>query len=172
MSRTRWFSALSLVVYATACGGRHEPAQAPEPSPSTNAPSAATAPPSGAPITALSRSGVKQTIDKGLGVFLQNVAVEDFPAMRNGKFLGFKLRAVNPSWNIDLKPGDVILRVNGMPIEHPEDADAALRALEKAPALKVDYERDGKARTLELPIVDDGPVPADAQRAPQEKRAR
>ena len=39
-------------------------------------------------------------------------------------------------------------------IEHPEEADAALRSLEKAASLKIDYEREGKLRTLELPIVE------------------
>lgn len=172
MSFAHRFAVMSIVAFAAACGGGHEPAQSPEATPPTDAPLATPSSEAGAPITSLSRSGVKRTIADGLGVFLQNVAVEDFPAMRNGKFLGFKLRAVNPSWNVDLKPGDVILRVNGMPIEHPEDADAALRALEKAPSLNVDYEREGKARTLELPIVDDGPAPAAAQQAPQGKRAR
>ena len=66
----------------------------------------------------------------------------------------FKLKTINPDWAIDLRPGDVITRVNGQAIEHPEEADAALRSLEKAPSLKVDYEREGKPRTLELPIVD------------------
>jgi type II secretory pathway component PulC len=42
-----------------------------------------------------------------------------------------------------------------MSIEHPEEADAAMRALEKAPALRVEFERDGKPRTLELPITED-----------------
>ena len=51
-------------------------------------------------------------------------------------------------------PGDVVTRVNGIVPEHPEEADAALRSLEKAPALKVEFEREGKAKTLELPIVD------------------
>jgi type II secretory pathway component PulC len=105
-------------------------------------------------VTALRRAAVRETISQGLGVFLQNVAVEDWPVMREGRFVGFKLKALNPEWGVDLKPGDVIVKVNGMTIEHPEDADAALRSLEKAPGLRVEYERDGKPRTLELPIVD------------------
>ena len=56
---------------------------------------------------------------------------------------------------MDIQPGDVVTRVNGMSIEHPEEADAALRTLEKASALRVDFERDGKPRTLELPITED-----------------
>lgn len=107
-----------------------------------------------APITSLKRAAVKETIAQGLGAFLQNVTVEDWPVMHNGKFYGFKIRSLNPDWSIDLKPGDVVTRINGIVPEHPEEADAALRSLEKARALKVDYERDGKAKTIELPIVD------------------
>lgn len=102
--------------------------------------------------TALRRSQVKQTIGKGLGYFLQNVTVEDYPVMRGGKFHGFKIRTINAELGVDLRPGDVVTRVNGMAIEHPEEADAAMRTLDKAPALRVDYERDGKPQVLELPI--------------------
>lgn len=106
------------------------------------------------PITSLKRAAVRETIQQGLGVFLQNVTVDDWPVMREGKFHGFKIKAINPQWGIDLRPGDVVTRVNGVVPEHPEEADAALRALDKAASLKVDFEREGKSRTLELPIVD------------------
>jgi type II secretory pathway component PulC len=106
------------------------------------------------PITSLQRARVKETIAQGLGAFLQNVTVDDWPVMHEGKFHGFKIRTINTEWGIDLKPGDVITRVNGIVPEHPEEADAALRSLEKAPALKVEFEREGKAKTLELPILD------------------
>jgi type II secretory pathway component PulC len=98
---------------------------------------------------------VKQTIAKGLGYFLRNVTVEDYPAMRANKFYGWKLRNVNGELGVDLRPGDVVTRVNGMAIEHPEEADAAMRSLEKATALRVDFDRDGKSQSLELPITDD-----------------
>ena len=101
------------------------------------------------------RSQVKATITKGLGYFLQNVTVEDYPVMRGNKFYGFKIKAISAELGVDIQPGDVVTRVNGMSIEHPEDADAAMRSLEKASALKVDFERDGKPRTLELPITED-----------------
>lgn len=106
------------------------------------------------PITQLKRAQVKDTIAQGLGVFLQNVTVDDWPVMHEGKFHGFKIRSLNPEWGIDIRPGDVVTRINGIVPEHPEEADAALRSLEKASTLKVEYEREGKAKTLELPIVD------------------
>jgi len=106
------------------------------------------------PVTSLKRAAVKETTQQGRGVFLQNVTVDDWPVMREGKFHGFKIKAINPQWGVDLRPGDVVTRVNGVVPEHPEEADAALRGLEKAASLKVDFEREGKPRTLELPIVD------------------
>ena len=105
--------------------------------------------------TSLRRSAVKAGIARGLGYFLQNVTVEDYPVMRGNKFYGFKVKAISAELGVDILPGDVVTRVNGMSIEHPEDADAAMRTLEKASALKVDFERDGKPRTLELPITED-----------------
>ena len=52
-----------------------------------------------------------------------------------------------------LAPGDIILRINELPIEHPEEADAALRSLKDARSLRIAFERDGKESTLELPIL-------------------
>jgi type II secretory pathway component PulC len=105
--------------------------------------------------TSLRRSQVKASIAKGLGYFLQNVTVDDYPVMRNNKFYGFKVKAISAELGVDIQPGDVVTRVNGMSIEHPEEADAAMRTLEKASALRVDFERDGKPRTLELPITEE-----------------
>lgn len=124
-----------------------------------------TAPPEAAPTTtaaavppkttSLRRSQVKAGIARGLGYFLQNVTVDDYPVMRNNKFYGFKVKAISAELGVDIQPGDVVTRVNGMSIEHPEEADAAMRTLEKASALRVDFERDGKPRTLELPITEE-----------------
>lgn len=151
----RLLSPASLVVLM-ACGGSTPPAKdAQAAKPSTGETSeTATERPAKQPVTSLKRSDVKETIARGVGAFLQNVTVEDWPVMHGGKFHGFKIKTINPDWNVDIKPGDVITRVNGIVPEHPEEADAALRSLEKAPSLKIDFERDGQPRTLELPIVD------------------
>jgi type II secretory pathway component PulC len=149
------FALTALCLASVACGGETPEAKSPEaPSPQATAPmtTAAAIPEK---ITSLKRSQVKQQITKGLGYFLQNVTVEDYPAMKANKFYGWKIKSVSADWGVDIRPGDVVTRVNGMPIEHPEEADAALRSLEKAKALRVDYERDGKPQTLELPILED-----------------
>lgn len=145
----------TLLVLATACGESTPPPRDPG-SVNGKARAASAESPAAAPrpITSLRRAAVKETIAQGLGVFLQNVTVEDWPVMHDGKFHGFKIRTINTEWGVDLRPGDVVTRVNGIVPEHPEEADAALRSLEKASSLKVDFEREGKAKTLELPIVD------------------
>ena len=146
------FGSLASVV---ACGetppakGAESAAAPREPAPTTTAAAVPTK------TTSLRRSQVKAGIAKGLGYFLQNVTVDDYPVMRNNKFYGFKVKAISAELGVDIQPGDVVVRVNGMSIEHPEEADAAMRTLEKASALRVDFERDGKPRTLELPITED-----------------
>ena len=145
---------LVLLLILCACGESTAPARTAQDA--AGAKPIASAPPAAAtgPVTSLTRAQVKETISRGLGVFLQNVTLDDWPVMHDGKFHGFKIRAINPDWAVDLRPGDVVTRVNGIVPEHPEDADAALRSLEKAAALKVELEREGKRRTLELPIID------------------
>ena len=97
---------------------------------------------------------------------MQKVALDDQPVMKEGSFYGFRIaRLHDPGfWNgVDLRPGDVVMRVNGMPIEHPEEALEAFHSLEVASELRVAYERDGAARELAYPIVEDeAPKRADA----------
>lgn len=146
---------LVLSVASFACGDA-PPAKSAQAAPPPQATAPTTTAAAVAPrTTSIKRSQVKQTIGKGLGYFLQNVTVEDYPAMKANKFYGWKLRSVSADLGVDLRPGDVVVRVNGMPIEHPEEADLAMRSLEKSAALRVDFERDGKPRTLELPITED-----------------
>jgi type II secretory pathway component PulC len=98
-------------------------------------------------------------IQAGPGAFLQKVSLDDRPVLAAGKFHGFRIAGLEASLfeGVDLKPGDVVTRIGGMPIEHPEEAIEAFHALEAASELRVDYERDGVPRTLRYRIVDDVP---------------
>jgi type II secretory pathway component PulC len=137
-----------------------EPPPAPVPPAAKAAPSSAQTTTTGSdvPTSSLSRSAVHRAVTAGLGSFLQHVVVDDHPAMAAGKFHGFRIveLAGDPGFwrGVDLKPGDVVLRVNGFPIERPEQALEAFRSLEVASELRVDYERDGQARVLRYSIVD------------------
>ncbi len=111
---------------------------------------------------AVRRSAVHALVTEGLGAFLQRVDVDDQPVFLSGKFHGFRIaglrdgKAWSGFWSgVDLKPGDVVISVNGFPIEHPEQAQTAFEALEVASELRVAYERGGQTRELVYPIVND-----------------
>ena len=146
---------LALAVLPAACGGSAPAPKAPVAK--SEAPAPPPPAPEAAPTHSIARSQIRAVVNAGLGAFLQRVTLDDQAVFKDGKFHGFRVQSLNDAKlfdGVDLKSGDVVTAINGFPIEHPEDADAALRSLEKAPSLKVDLERDGKARTLELPIVD------------------
>jgi len=105
----------------------------------------------------IARSTVRDVIAQGLGTFLQHVEIADQPVLAGGKFHGFRIAALRDAFwqGVDLKPGDVVVHVNGFPIERPEQAQIAFESLDVASELRVDYERDGQPRELVYAIVDD-----------------
>jgi S1-C subfamily serine protease len=141
-----------------ACGGAQYPSlDEPMPAP-TSPPSAAGATaPSTTPnraVNSLARGDVEQVVDGGLGRFLSHVSIE--PKLANGKFVGWNIVSLSPPdlWQgVDLKPGDVVTRVNGMAIEREMEAYDAFQAVRQAAVLEVSFIRDNQARTLRLPIV-------------------
>ncbi len=105
----------------------------------------------------LARASVKSVVSQGLGMFLQQVDLDDQPALTDGKFRGFRITALHGSrfWSgVDLKAGDVVTGVNGLPIERPEQAQAAFDSIAVANELRVTYDRDGQPRELVYKIVD------------------
>jgi type II secretory pathway component PulC len=94
-------------------------------------------------------------VDAGLGRFLQRVDVE--PSFAAGQFQGFRIVALRPPafWrSVDLRPGDIVLQVNHMPIERETQAYDAFQTLRASPELRVDYLRDGQPRVLRYAIAD------------------
>jgi type II secretory pathway component PulC len=91
-----------------------------------------------------------------MGTFLTRVQVE--PALANGRFRGWrivKLAPDDPMWRgVDLAPGDIVNQVNGLPIEHPEQALAAFQSLAVAKELRVTFDRNGTRREIVYPIDD------------------
>jgi S1-C subfamily serine protease len=146
----------SILVSVVACGGSATTAKpAAAPAPVASAPPPAPAP---APGHALRRSAVKAAVRAGLPIYLQKIEFDDQGVKKDGKFVGFRVAALkDPAfWSgVDLRPGDVITRVNGMPIERPEQALEAFHALEVASELRVTYERDGASHELSYMIVED-----------------
>lgn len=146
-------AALGFMLHA--CGSA-----SPAPAAPVTAPSASVAPHVVAvpPDHTLTRSTVRAVVSQGLGGFLQHVDLDDKPVLVGGKFRGFRIAVLRDAafWSgVDLKPGDVVTRVNGFPIERPEQAQRAFESLGVASELRVSYERDGEPRELVYAIVED-----------------
>ena len=108
-----------------------------------------------APPGALWRRDVNAVLDEGLGRFLQHAELD--PEVQAGAFVGFRVLELRPAawWQgVDLVPGDIVMQVNGMPIEQPTEAHAAFESLRQAPELRVKYMRKGEARELVYSILD------------------
>lgn len=100
------------------------------------------------------------TLSSGPGVFLGQVDVE--AVLVKGRFHGWRILAFSDpgTWaNVDLKPGDVVLKVNDYPLERPEEAMLPWQSLAIAEELRVSYEREGQPRELRYEIVDEPGAP-------------
>ena len=80
------------------------------------------------------------------------------PKHDRGHFRGWIVRSLHAGdvcfADVDLRAGDVVTRINGHAIERPEEAHEVWAELRTAPALVVDFLRDGQRRTLRFAIVD------------------
>jgi hypothetical protein len=151
--------ALMALASLTACGSATPAPQATTSTAkaTTTTTTASTAPADAAPNMTLHRTDVHRVVAGGLGKFLANVSLDDHPAKTpDGKFVGFKIMSLQgDSWRgVDLKPGDVVTKVNGFPIERPEQALEVFQSLDVASELRVGVERDGVPHELHYSIVD------------------
>lgn len=118
------------------------------------------------PPGAVWRDDVDVTVDAGLGWFLQLVEVE--PSLEAGAFRGFRIVSLRPPsfWQgVDLRPGDVVVSVNGKPIERDDQAYQVFLSLKKSDEIRVKYLRAGRERELVYRIL---PPPADKTRTKPE----
>ncbi|MEI9954569.1 MAG: hypothetical protein WDO74_37775 [Pseudomonadota bacterium] len=142
---------LVLLGLLVGCGAAEPPAVAPKTV--AKAPAArpiVARPPQGA----LYREDVNALIERGFPQFLQRVEVE--PRLIDGQFRGWSIVNLNPSdfWSgVDLKPGDIVTRVNDLPIERETEAFDAFESLKQSDALRVAFQRDGQSRLLEYKII-------------------
>jgi type II secretory pathway component PulC len=145
-------SSLFVAFALFACGGASEPPAAPV----SQAPPAPPSAPAKQPRAegTLPRTEVNAVIDRGFGRFLATLEVE--PSLEDGRFRGWTIVELAPVdlWSeVDLRAGDVVLSVNGMPIERDTEAFDAFQSLRHADALTVAYARDGAERRLSYQIV-------------------
>jgi type II secretory pathway component PulC len=146
-------SRLVLLGLLTGCGAAAPPAVAPR-TVARTVPVAARAESPRPPKGALFREDVNALIERGFPEFLQRVEVE--PRLVDGQFRGWSIVNLSPSqfWSgVDLKPGDVVLRVNDLPIERETEAFDVFESLKQSDALRVAFQRGGQTRLLEYKIV-------------------
>jgi hypothetical protein len=107
------------------------------------------------PAGSIWRDELIDSLNAGLGAFLQHVEVE--PSLEEGRFRGFRILQLIPPgyWDgIDLEPGDVVVSVNGMPIERETEAYAAFEALRSAKEIRIAVLRLGVAREVVVGVIE------------------
>lgn len=102
------------------------------------------------------RAALAEVLAESPGYFLQHVQTE--PRFDHGRFAGWRLVSFFPGdarfAGVDLQAGDVVTRVNGKPIEEPDQFMAVWQSLRTSKELVVDVERAGASRTLRWTIAD------------------
>ena len=79
------------------------------------------------------------------------------PSLDSGRFRGWTILELRPAefWqSVDLKPGDVVTSVNGLPLEREVEAWEAFESLRTADEIRVAYQRGNVARAVRYRIVD------------------
>lgn len=150
--------ALALLMCVAACGPRAQPRDpglgdldneaepAPEPEPEP------------APIEVrrggeISRAELDRVLDAGPGQFLQVVRVE--PSFDGNRFLGWVILAFVPAdrfAGVDLRPGDLVVSVNGQMVARPEQLQAVWEDLRQASEVVIEARRDGQPFELRFQV--------------------
>ena len=102
----------------------------------------------------IARAALDEVLEGGLGRFLQRVETQ--PHLEEGRFVGFRVTELRTELfsEVDLRPGDTLLSVNGMRIERPEEALHAWNSLRVASELTIELLRAGERRQLRYAIAD------------------
>ena len=104
----------------------------------------------------IDRAVLSGVLELGLARFLQGIVVE--PHLEDGAFVGHRIVRMYPDdprfTELELQPGDTVVRVNGHEIERPEQAYEVWMGLRVSSQLLVDYLHEGETRQLRLGIVD------------------
>jgi S1-C subfamily serine protease len=139
------------------CTSHHEPAPRHPAAPLAHrAPAPAPVAAREMPPGTIQRGDLLAVLDLGIPRFLQHIDTE--PELQDHRFVGFRLTSFFPGdarfRAVDLHAGDVVTKINGLPIERPEHAYRIWQELRVASELTVEYLRDGAARQIRYSIVD------------------
>jgi type II secretory pathway component PulC len=104
----------------------------------------------------IKRAELERVLSESAGAFLSHVDPQ--PTFRGARFAGWRLNAFFPGdprfAGVDLRAGDVVTRINGLPIEQPEQFMQVWEGARFRRDLTVDIVRDGAPRTLRWAIAD------------------
>jgi hypothetical protein len=106
----------------------------------------------------IARARLVAVLDAGPGMFLRQLEVA--PRMAGDRFIGWQLVQLidhaGPLTEVDVAPGDVLLAINGKPLERPDELQIVWDSLRTANELTAQLSR-GDAR-VELRFTIDPPV--------------
>ncbi|MDY0267551.1 type II secretion system protein GspC [Trichloromonas sp.] len=106
-----------------------------------------------APNRWLIEGGVVEQARGNLGEVLKSARME--PRLVNGATDGFVIAMVRPGsllTQMGFRKGDVVLQVNGMPLDSPEKALQIFQQLREARSLRVHVERQGQPSVFEYEV--------------------
>jgi len=106
------------------------------------------------PPGAIWRAELRNILSAGPAAVLAMVETE--PAREGKKFIGFKIVTFvhgDPK-AVDLRPGDILVAVNGKKIVQPDDYFRVFQELAVASELRFDILREGQPKTLSYPVVE------------------
>jgi type II secretory pathway component PulC len=98
----------------------------------------------------IARAELQRYLDDGPQDFIQHVQVR--PTFRAGKFAGWRILGYTGPGPI--KIGDVVTRINGAPIERPEEFMRVWGGLKQRSTLLVELIRNGRPLSVRYRIID------------------
>jgi len=153
-----------LALASTACASRVAPPPLAPAVPPRLAAVPVPPPPPTVPPGHLPRVEVDRILTTQGPVWVLRQIIVDPVLRRDGKFTGWRVVGLPEEWSrIDVKPGDVITRVNSLSVEKPENFWDVWASVARSPEVKIELTRDGAARQVVIPI--DGAPSAETARA-------
>jgi len=144
-------AAIALASMAVACSSAPPPSPPP---PKAAAPATQPALPAGH----IARRSVEHVLRQGPAWIFRRVMREEV-LRDDGQLLGWRITGLPEEWSdVDLKPGDVVTKVNGIAIVMPDDAWNAWKTVASAKEIRIQLQRAGANRELVIPI-DGDPSP-------------
>ena len=114
--------------------------------------------PADRPPRTIYRVELDRALARGPGWLLGQLDPE--PVRQSGRFVGWRIGAVFPDApdvcppGCDLQPGDVILAVQGDPLQTPQALETLIAGMDALSALEVDRVRDGTREHVVYAVLD------------------